>query len=78
MHKTEYFKLNGVDVGFFETTDVRVRRGKVRVWLKTPTMALLERLVAAGVEVEELATVAVTTACAELQDLEDINRRLGG
>ena len=44
MHRTEYFKLNGVDVGFSDKTDVRVRRGKVRVWLKTPPMALTRDL----------------------------------
>jgi Leucine-rich repeat (LRR) protein len=44
MHRTEYFKLNGFDVGFSEKTDVRVRRGKVRVWLKTPPMALTRDL----------------------------------
>ncbi len=44
MDRTEYFKLNGVDVGFSDKTDVRVMRGKVRVWLKTPPMALTREL----------------------------------
>jgi Leucine-rich repeat (LRR) protein len=44
MDRTEYFKLNGVDVGFSDKTDVRVKRGKVRVWLNTPPMALTREL----------------------------------
>ncbi len=44
MDQPEYFKLNGVDVGFSDKTDVRVMRGKVRVWLKTPPMALTREL----------------------------------
>ena len=44
MNDSEYFKLNGVDVGFSDKTDVRVTRGKVRVWLKTPPMALTREL----------------------------------
>ncbi len=44
MKHIEYFRLNGVDVGFSDKTDVRVRRGKVRVWLKTPPIALTREL----------------------------------
>ena len=44
MNHSEYFKPNGVDVGFCDRTDVRVMRWKVRVWLKTPPMALTRGL----------------------------------
>jgi Domain of unknown function (DUF1963)/Leucine rich repeat len=44
MSNTEYFRLNGVDVGFSERTDVRVRRGRVRVSLNTPAMRLTKAL----------------------------------
>jgi hypothetical protein len=44
MSNTEYFRLNGIDVGFSERTDLRVRRGRVRVSLNTPAMRLTKAL----------------------------------
>lgn len=44
MDPSKYFMLNSVDFGFSDKTDVRIGRGKVRAWLKTPPMALIRDL----------------------------------
>jgi hypothetical protein len=44
MNQEEYFRLNGVDVGFSKRTDVRVRCGRVQVSLNTPPIRLTQTL----------------------------------
>jgi hypothetical protein len=44
MSATEHFRLNGVDVGFAESTDVSVRCGRVRMRLRTPAIRLTREL----------------------------------
>ena len=44
MQLQEYFRLNGVDVGFSALTDVRVCHGRVHINLNTPPIRLTEAL----------------------------------
>jgi uncharacterized protein YwqG len=44
MNRTEYFKLNGVDVGFSDKTNVRIKCGRLSLSLRTPPMALTRDL----------------------------------
>lgn len=44
MDRDEYFRLNGIEVGFSEKTEVGVARGRLRLRLQTPPMRLTRDL----------------------------------
>lgn len=44
MGRDEYFRLNGIDVGFSDKTDVGIGRGRLRLRLQTPPMRLTRDL----------------------------------
>lgn len=44
MDRDEYFRLNGIDVGFSDKTEVAVARGRLRLRLQTPPMRLTRDL----------------------------------